>query len=581
MSIRSSICAVVLGVLAACGGTTGEEDASLATLTIEPATSEHLIVNGIPAHQKYTATLVFPDGHTRDVTSETSFLIDSTFGSFAANDLAIGSPGKTSVYGTWIDKTSSALVIARLESVRVDPSLPPNTPDLFTGPETTVNAPEVVYPPLDVVIPRNLGDFETHWTSTGDLDVFEVSLRTEFTNVRVYVPGGNGVVGAGPNPSWTAFEASEWIAAVGRESTLGYQVRGVATTNPGEVSAAPARLVRLSNETMEGGLYYWAAGAQQGGAYGIFRHDMAKPGQPAEEYMTTNQTSGRCVACHVLSRDGSRMAVTYDGGNGAATLIDVGTQATQPEVAAWNFGTFTPNGAQILTVRNGVITVRDSATQAEITTMPAAAYSTHPDLSADGGKLVYVRPALTNSDWAFGGGTIWTRSYDPVTYTFGPETPLVTDGTNNFYPSWSPDGEWIVFNRSDDGSAGGAYDDVNATVWIVKADGTVPPFELTNGNLGLGLTNSWARWAPFASTTGTASEPLFWITVSSKRDFGTRFINTGLTEAAKFPQLWMHAFYPGRVGATDPSSPAFRLPFQNLGSRNHIAQWTERVIVVQ
>jgi len=31
----------------------------------------------------------------------------------------------------------------------------------------------------------------------------------------------------------------------------------------------------------------------------------------------------------------------------------------------------------------------------------------------------------------------------------------------------------------------------------------------------------------------------------------------------------------------DPSAPSFRLPFQNLDSRNHIAQWTERVVVTQ
>jgi hypothetical protein len=31
----------------------------------------------------------------------------------------------------------------------------------------------------------------------------------------------------------------------------------------------------------------------------------------------------------------------------------------------------------------------------------------------------------------------------------------------------------------------------------------------------------------------------------------------------------------------DPTAPAFRLPFQNLTSNNHIAQWTERIIDVQ
>lgn len=577
--IRTALIALALGFVAACGGSgsDNDEDDALATLSIEPATSEHVILNGVAAHQPYTATLHYPDGHTRDVTTETSFIVDSQFGTFTQNDLAIGAAGKTTVYGTWVDKTSSAQVIARVKSVRIDPSLPQNTPDLFTGPETTTDAPNVVYPPIDVVIPRNLGDFETHWTSSGQLDVFEVSLRTEFSDVRVYVPGGNGVAAAGPNPSWTSFQASEWIAAVGLESSLTYQVRGVQAANAAMVSAGPARLVRLSNEQMQGGLYYWAAGAAAGGSYGIFRHDMEKPGQPAEEYMTTTQTAGRCVACHALSRDGSRMSVTYDGGNGSATVVDVGTKATQPEQAAWNFATFMPDGSQMFTVTNGTIHVRDSNTQAVLTTMPGAGYATHPDLSADGTKLVYVRPAQTGVDWSFGGGQIFTRSYDATTQTFGAETPLVTIGANNYYPSWSPDGQWIVFNRSD----GNSYNSVNATMWIIKADGSTGAFELTAGNIGLGLTNSWARWAPFAQSVGANNEPILWITVSSKRDFGTRFINTGLAEGDKFPQLWMLAFYPERAGTSEPTSPAFRLPFQNLGSRNHIAQWTERVIVVQ
>jgi hypothetical protein len=574
--MRTSFRACVLFAMAACGpAMSGDgEDTTNATLLIEPALSEHVILNGVAAHQQFTAILKFPDGHSRDVTDETSFLIDSAFGMFTENDLALGTAGKTAVYGTWIEKTSMAEVIGRLKSVRVDPALPVNTPDLFNAPEDVALAPTVIYPAENVVMPRNLGDFETHWTSAS-LDIFEVTLATEFTDVRVYVPGGNGV-GGGPNPSWMSFAATEWIGAVGREPKVDYQVRGVSTANPGHVGAAPPRTVILTNDSMEGGLYYWAAGATPGNSYGIFRHDMAKPGQPAEEYMTTTQTAGRCVACHVLSRDGSRMAITYDGGNGAATVLDVATKATQPEANAWNFGTFTKDGSQLLTVSAGVVTVRDGATQAPLTTMPAAGKATHPDLSVDGTKLVYVRYA-GGADWTFGGGQIYTRSYDPTTQTFGAETPLVIDGGNNYYPSWSPDGQWIVFNRSD----ADAYNATNASIWIVKADGSQPPFELVTGNAGSGLTNSWARWAPFAQSTGNQREPMMWITVSSKRDFGTRLRNSSLPGGEQFPQLWMFAFHPERAGSAAVSSPAFRLPFQNLNSRNHIAQWTERVIAVQ
>jgi hypothetical protein len=44
----------------------------------------------------------------------------------------------------------------------------------------------------------------------------------------------------------------------------------------------------------------------------------------------------------------------------------------------------------------------------------------------------------------------------------------------------------------------------------------------------------------------------------------------------------MTPFFPGRAAAaTDPSVTAFRLPFQNIESNNHIAQWTETVVPVE
>ncbi len=571
--MRIWITALAVCTLVACSHHGEDDDESVATLSIDPPTAELLILDGVSAHQTYAATLTFPDGHTKDVTSQTTFLVDSAYGAFSTNELAMSTAGKTTAVATYVDKTASAQVIARLKSTRVDPALPPNTPDLFMGTEDPARAPNVIYPAPDVIIPRNLGDFETHWTDPSGNDVFEVSLHTEFSDVRIYVPGGNGTAAAGPMASFASFQATEWSAAVGLESSVQYQVRGIQSSNPtGPIGAGPVRYARLSNEQMEGGLYYWAAtSSTAGGAYGIFRHDMSKPGEPAEEFMTTNQTSGRCVACHALSRDGTKMAITYDGGGGLATIVDVATSVPQPDTASWSFGTFSPDGSQLITVESGVMSVRDTASQAVLVTMPSGGFVSHPDLSADGLNLVYTRRSESASDWAFTGGTIYTRSYDPTTHVFGEEVPLVLDGANNFYPTWSPDGKWILFNRSDSGSS---YNNADASLWVVKADGTAPPVQLTIANQAIGLTNSWGRWAPFAQTVGANHEPLFWITVSSKRDFGARLVGAGR------PQLWMTPFFPDRAtSGTEPSAPAFWLPFQNIVSNNHIAQWTERVVI--
>ena len=266
-----------------------------------------------------------------------------------------------------------------------------------------------------------------------------------------------------------------------------------------------------------------------------------------------------------------------------------GTKAFQGKSNHWNFGTFSPDGSQFLAVSAGSLAVRNYADQTVLATMTSAGWVTHPDLSPDGTQLVYVRPTVTSVDWSFGGGQLYIRSYDPGSLSFGPESLLFGDSMNNYYPSFSPDGQWILFNKSDDNSTAGAYNNPNATVWLMKADGSSPPIQLTNANVSGGLTDSWARWAPFAQTLGTADEPMLWVTLSSKRDFGVRLHASEIPPPPVVagappgrPQIWMTPFFADKANAgMDPSGPAFRLPFQAIDSNNHIGQWTEQVVVTQ
>jgi hypothetical protein len=42
----------------------------------------------------------------------------------------------------------------------------------------------------------------------------------------------------------------------------------------------------------------------------------------------------------------------------------------------------------------------------------------------------------------------------------------------------------------------------------------------------------------------------------------------------------MTPFFPARATAgQDPSGPAFRVPFQSVDAANHIAQWTQAVVI--
>ena len=562
-------------VATACGPTgSGDPADQEAILLLSPGDAELVVRDGQAASQSYVAIARAADGSETDVTAETVFSVDdSRLGAFSgALFTAPGAAGgTTTVRGLHDGVAGQAELVVRVENARVDPSAPAGAPDLFDGAgEDAARAPSLVYPADGTLVPPNLGDLEAHWTDATGNDLFEVRLSGQHVDLRVYLagtPAGGG--------RWAAFLPAEWTVAGESErgGALTLTVRGLATADPSTAgTSAPVQLL-LAEQDIDGGLYYWAAAGAL--PAGIYRHDLARPGQPAESYYTTSESPGnRCVACHVLSRDGTRMAITFDGGDGAATILDVATRSPLMAVDGsfkWNFAAFNPDASRIITVHQGRMVLRDPATGAEIADLPTGGRGTHPDFSPDGSRVAFISVPGAPSDWSFGGGSLMVMPYDRATDTFGAATPLVPSaggGDNVFYPSWSPDGQWIVFNRSNED----AYDDASAEVYVVRADGSSPPQKLDTPNLSGGITNSWARWAPFEQVLG--DEPLFWLTFSSKRAFGVRL-------PGGQPQLWMAPFFPARAATGDPSGPAFRLPFQDIATSNHIAQWTERVVDVQ
>ncbi|HEY5934577.1 MAG TPA: hypothetical protein VIU61_08080, partial [Kofleriaceae bacterium] len=145
--MRTAIRALAICFVVACGGNDGHSDEADASLVIEPATAEVMILNGVGASQTYTAKLVWPDGFEKDVTNEVFFRIDEIFGAFAANTATVRAAGKMQVLGSREEKTGMATLIARVKTSRVDPGVPPNIPDIFNAPEDAARAPNIVYPP--------------------------------------------------------------------------------------------------------------------------------------------------------------------------------------------------------------------------------------------------------------------------------------------------------------------------------------------------------------------------------------------------------------------------------------------------
>jgi len=269
------------------------------------------------------------------------------------------------------------------------------------------------------------------------------------------------------------------------------------------------------------------------------------------------------------------MGFTYDGGSGPGSQLDVATRQALPTFGNWNYGTYTPTGDRLITAMDGNLDIRDGTTGAALGQIATGQWTSQPDFSPTGNVIAYVgvplaiRP-IPNYNVQFSSGSIVVQPYDGTNYGV-PTTIVQNNGgaENNYYPSVSPDGQWVVFNKS----TGDSYNDPDAELWVAPVGGG-SAIRLNTANLAPGLTNSWPRWAPFEQTVN--GERMFFLTFSTVRQFGNR-----LAQGTR-PQIWMTGFFPARAAmGVDPTGPAFWLPFQNLNTNNHIAQWTEQVIPIQ
>ena len=97
-------------------------------------------------------------------------------------------------------------------------------------------------------------------------------------------------------------------------------------------------------------------------------------------------------------------------------------------------------------------------------------------ISPDGSRIAYVSAES-------GGYDLWIVNIDGsnnrcIVHMY-PEQCLL--------PSWSPDGEWLSY--------GSRYDSPTGNLYIVRADGSEPPYNITYDN-SPGRYNEWTRWTP-------------------------------------------------------------------------------------
>jgi hypothetical protein len=322
-----------------------------------------------------------------------------------------------------------------------------------------------------------------------------------------------------------------------------------------------------------------------------------------------NTDGSTCVGCHALSPDGSKIVASAGGqSQGHLLLWDiVNNVALQPyplgqksQFESWN-----ADGSQFVGVYGddtqmapSNLMIFDGTMGTVVQTIDLGGLrADHPDWSKNMGgantiAFTSVDPVAKTTDQRPATGGI-----DFIQYSGGswgaPQTLVPPQlGNNRYYPAIAPDGNLVVYNESTctngtptmgqpaDKSCD-ADTDATATIMYTSLQGATPiPLAHANGpgvadGGATALTNSFPKWAPFVERLDEMNQ-VYWLTFSSTRQYGLRSppAPADMNETTKGTLIWMVGISPG-IGGGDPSFSAFCLPFQDITTSNHIAQWTK------
>lgn len=623
---------------AACGSDgngTGDGDGGviggLVSIEIAPA-DQVLSTDGVtPATQAFTAAGTFNNGSTRDVTGEVAWSLDNDrlgtmSGPGFTGTLFGGQSVVRAVAGSIQGTTNLTVVFTRGESVTegvggdgtTNPPAPPaNAGDLFNGPASTDPAkkPRIVYPSTGVLLPPNLNKLELHFEPGNGNTVFEIAFSNAIIDLKLYLrcgpPVDNGCI------YQPALQVWRWLAETNRGlGPVKMTVRGT-DDNGTEVASSDPITLEFSQDDLRGAIYYWSTSRRA-----ILRWDFASTDQTqAELYFGGGTGTSTCVGCHALSRDGSKITVQERGqDSGDQYLLDVATRSQIvpfPAPAKAVFTSWNPDGTQYvgvyddgtedngvdngvyagdgdddqLQIINGTTGQLDSVIQVGGTDLNPV---NHPDWSRTGDRIAFVSVGDdTRSLQKFHTGRVGFVQKTGNAWSSPIWMTPQTEGINRYYPSFSPDGEALVYDESTCPTGQNTSKDCNAdtdptaTLMFVAAQSGATPIPGTNANTGgirdngnTSLANSFPKWCPFVfQRTGEQGSRLMWLTFSSTRRYGLRQPPPSPNPGDETPVgtlIWMTAIDPGQAaGGHDPTFPAFVLPFQDLTTSNHIAQWTE------
>lgn len=495
-------------------------------------------------------------------------------------------------------------------------SAPGNAATLFggMGQGAATGGPCLVEPENDVLYPQNWLRPRFTWSSANGETLFELRLHVanQSRDLLVYTTDTTWTM---PASMWNALRTD----SAGQAMTLtvrgavysGGALQGEALGTSTPMGIAPVQAT--------GAIVYWTTNDTTTGNSALKGFS---PGDETVEqvlspmqYAQAQNATSSCIGCHTSSPDGEFVAFTTtttnqtewvdalaridpDGGTVGAAPSYVSSAGAQA-LARWNAGAVAFSAAHWTTGdRKGIVSYDNGNSASDIVlswfdveaTSAAAASGTiarngdtqlagAPAWSHDGNTIAYVSTnrvctgRLGNCTPQYDAPSDPGSRADLYTVPYaggagGSATPLPGASDPNlqeYYPSFSPDDKWIVMNRIPNDE--NLYDQPAAEVFVVPAKAgpgatatrlaaNDPP--ACSGRTSPGLTNSWGKWGPAASTSGGST--YYWIVFSSKR--GTSGV----------PQLYITSLVVSGSG-TPTTHGAIYLWNQPPTESNHTPAW--------